>query len=395
MRHDDGDGSAEWPQWAPRTEVGRWRSGIAGRCDLERLKRAVESMEDGLFILDRDGTITFANQAARRLLDGLDAGQHHVDPAACCRRRCGRTVSCRRCLANPAQLGQPAVFSLGERVYEIHATRLGDSGELHEEQVFVSRDVTERKRLEELEAHRECLSVVGEVAAVLAHEMSNPLAAISLFSQMLLDELQATPPLRSYVEVIHRNTLGCNRTLRSILDMAAAAPATAVEFEAPDLVGEVVELLQPVARHNRVALEVEAAEDRGHLYADELSLRRALINLVINGIQATAGRVDGAVKIAIFERDDEVVIQVRDNGPGIPVEVQGRIFELFFTTKPPGQGTGLGLPSARQVAEAHGGRLVLATSSGAGSTFELALPRSLAAGEDLAPDGTARGGMVA
>ncbi len=342
------------------------------RVERDRLNTVIHSMDDGLFILDRDGRVTLANAAARELLEELGLGRG-VSPRDCLHgSRAPR--SCFHCLADYRRPVHPCAVACGERVYELQATSLRDAGGEEAERVFVGRDVSERVRQAAQQAHQERLAVLGEVAAVMAHEMNNPLAAISMFSQMLLDGLEESSSLRTHAEVVHRNTVSCKRTIRSLLDMASTASPVDEDFDVRDLVDDVVELLGPVAGRGGTVLRVDTEADDGLVHADELQLRQALVNLVMNAIQAVGGE-EGEVTVGTADHPDDLVIRVSDNGPGIPAALQEQVFEPFFTTKRPGEGTGLGLPTTRRIVESQGGRLTLVASSPAGATLEIVIPR--------------------
>lgn len=322
------------------------------RIDRDRLETVIHSMEDGLFILDRDGLPTLANTAAGDVVRGL--AEHLAD------------------FHQPAQVCEVAI---GPRIYDLRATPLRDRDGREVERIFVSRDITERIRQAARQSHQERLSVLGEIAAVMAHELNNPLAAISMFTQMLLEELDGSSPLHHHAEVIHRNMISCKRTIRSLLDLTAASQPSSGDLDVRDLVDDVVELLRPLASRSGTELRVDAEAEDGRLHADEIQLRQALVNLVMNAVQAVAPEGGGEVLVGTLERGGDLVIRVRDNGPGIPAELRERVFEPFFTTKPPGEGTGLGLPTTRRIVEAQGGRLVLCEPAAGGAVFEMVLVR--------------------
>ncbi len=350
------------------------------RFERDRLSTVIQSMEDGLFILDREGRTTLANAAAKDVLHELSKGRRGQSPQDC--GHVGSTPrNCLECLASFKRPVQACVVTIGERTYDIHATSLRDHREDHSGEeagrVFVSRDVTERMLQAAQQAHQERMLVLGEIAAVMAHEMNNPLAAISMFSQMLLDGLDDSSPLYAHAEVVHRNTLSCKRTIRSLLDMARTSPSHSEAFDVRDLVADVVEFLRPVAERGQTTLNVDAEANEGLVDGDEIQLRQALVNLVMNAVQAGGTAERGVVMIGTLDRGEEIVIRVRDKGPGIPEELRERVFEPFFTTKPAGEGTGLGLPTTRRIVEAQGGRLILCPGSGAGTTLEIVLPRLL------------------
>ena len=111
--------------------------------------------------------------------------------------------------------------------------------------------------------------------------------------------------------------------------------------------------------------------DDGLIHSDELMLRQALVNLVMNAIQALEGIQDPVVNLGTEDRASLLVVTVSDNGPGIPSDLRERVFEPFFTTKPPGEGTGLGLPTTRRIVTSLGGDLRFHDRPGGGTVFEI------------------------
>ncbi len=348
------------------------------RHERDRLNTVIHSMEDGLFILDVQGAVTLSNDAAEEVLAELEKGRRGVGPRDCLgERRSPR--SCFSCLADFGHRPHACTVVIGTRTFEIHATPLKNAAGDEVARVFVSRDVSERMRQSAQQAHQERMSVLGEVAAVMAHEMNNPLAAISMFSQMLLKGLDEESPLRTHAEVINRNTESCNRAIRSLLDMATTSQSEEADFDLRDTVDDVVQLLSPIAEGKKIMLVVDTEADDGLMLSDELMLRQALVNLVMNAIQAIEGREDGVVTLGTKERHGDLVVTVEDNGPGIPPELRERIFEPFFTTKPPGEGTGLGLPTTRRIVTALGGELQFFDRQGGGTIFEIHLRKKAVA----------------
>jgi signal transduction histidine kinase len=344
------------------------------RFERDRLNTVIRSMEDGLFILDSSGRVTLSNAAAKPVLKALS----EITEASSrlqCRNQEGGVIDCMRCISDFHHDVQACVVAVGSRVYEINGAVLPGPVEAFSGKVFVSRDVTDRVRQAKKEAHQERLSVLGEIAAVMAHELNNPLAAISMFSQMLLKGLDADGKLRSHAEVIHRNTESCKTTIRSLLDMATTSTSEFTEFDMRQLVVDVRQLLEPVAQRSGVTVRAGAQAENPLAFGDELQLRQVAVNLVMNSIQAFEGRKGGAVVIETAARGDEVAIIVRDNGPGIASEVRQHIFEPFFTTKPPGDGTGLGLSTSRRIVAAQGGTLSLVESGPGRTVFEIVVPR--------------------
>jgi signal transduction histidine kinase len=344
------------------------------RFERDRLNTVIRSMEDGLFILDAAGHVTLSNVAARPVIDALSKTIRDKAGLECERSEVAGK-NCFECIADFRNDVQGCTVTVGSRVYEINGAVLSGPREAAAGKVFVSRDVTVRVRESEQQAHQERLSVLGEIAAVMAHELNNPLAAISMFSQMMLKGLDTGSGARSHAEVIYRNTESCKATIRALLDMATTSTTQSDEFDVDQLVADVTQLLAPVAQRAGVKVRMGARASTPQVFGDELQLRQAVVNLVMNAIQACANVEMGHVTVDTLDRGDDVVLIVRDNGPGIPDEVRGHIFEPFFTTKPRGYGTGLGLPTSRRIVDAQGGRLTLVESGPRGTVFEIVVPR--------------------
>lgn len=281
----------------------------------------------------------------------------------------------RACLADFCKPARPCVVTVEGRIYELRVTPMYSSAGEEAARVCVLRDITEARRAATWQAHQERLSVVGEIASAIAHELNNPLTAITMFSQMLLDQLERGSEVHQFAEVIHRNTLACRQTLLGLLETTRNAPAERVEIGAGALVEDVIELLRPLAARMRVELRALGEAGEESVYADEHQLRQALVNLVMNAIRAAGESAGGEVRIGTETRGQDVVIRVEDNGSGVPAALADRIFEPFFTTRAAGEGTGLGLSISRRIIETHGGRLVLCPGAGQGAVFEIRLPR--------------------
>ena len=355
------------------------------RFERDRLNTVIRSMEDGLFIMDAEGRITLSNVAARPVLEAL--AKTGVERALIhCNEGSGSAGNCLHCIADFSNDVQGCVISVGTKVYEINGAVLPGPHEAIAGKVFVSRDVTLRVRQSEREAHQERLSVLGEIAAVMAHELNNPLAAISMFSQMLLKGLDTGSQMRSHAEVIYRNTDSCKATIRALLDMATTATADYDQFDVNQMVADVSQLLEPVAHRGGIAVRLGRQAQDPRVFGDELQLRQVVVNLVMNAIQACGHNGGGEVLVDTEDRGEEVAVLVRDNGPGISVEDRERIFEPFFTTKPPGEGTGLGLPTSRRIVDAQGGRLTLLETGHGRTVFQIMMPR-----QDVSPARPPRG----
>jgi two-component system NtrC family sensor kinase len=216
------------------------------------------------------------------------------------------------------------------------------------------------------------LAVLGEVAAVMAHELNNPLAAISLYNQMLATELAENESVQENVEVIQRNVESCKRTIRDLLDYSNNQTPAIGAVDVNATLEDVSSFLRLLRERSNVRITLDLAPLPLEVKMDEIQLRQIFVNLLVNAIQAI-GPGGGEVSVKSSREDGYAAVDVVDSGCGIPAEMRQRIFRPFFSTKERGEGTGLGLPTARRITEMHGGTLQLLESSPAGSRFRVRL----------------------
>ena len=256
--------------------------------------------------------------------------------------------------------------------------------------VAIRHDITPRKLAEEQvlqqasELQRAAqLSFVGELAAGLAHEIKNPLAGIQGAVDILIRRRAKNDPEREALEGMRHEVERIDSTVRALLDRARPRLVSVRASSLTDIVGRAVNLARAQLTNTatcgrRVNIEFEPSADPITIPIDPAQIEDAVLNLIINAIEAADG--DGQVKIRIArsendraeEFEDEAIVEVSDNGRGISEEDLTRIFNPFFTTRP--GGTGLGLPAVRRIAQAHGGRVEVKSSPGKGSTFTVRLP---------------------
>ena len=339
------------------------------RIERDRLSAVIHSMEDGLLILNAEGRVTLANARARPLVRALEKAP--IKRLECARETIA-PAACLACLADLHHGHQSCVIEHGERIYDVHATALPAAPGRDGGRLCVSRDVTERIRQQESQAHQERMAVLGEVAAVMAHELNNPLAAISMFSEMMEEQLPSDSALYESASVIRRNVSACKRTIHALLDLAARGRPEHAPFDMEALIEDAAALLRPIHQRAGVTVNTTSRVEDASLVGDELRIRQVLVNLMMNAAQACNGR--GAIDIEIADQGEHLVVDVKDSGGGIRPEHRERIFEPFFTTKGPGAGTGLGLSTSRRIVEEHGGTLACLDVKH-GAVFRIRLPR--------------------
>lgn len=224
--------------------------------------------------------------------------------------------------------------------------------------------------IEEKLRRAEKLSTLGEMAAILAHEIRNPLGSIRGTAEILKDDYKPGDPKYEFIEIQIRETERLNRVVEDFLHMARPQPADMRPCRVQDELETILFLVSNDARERRIKLVLQPPEVPLVIRADGEKLRQAFLNIAINALQATPP--GGCVTISTACRTAWCEILFRDTGPGIDVETLGRIFEPFFSTKP--DGTGLGLAITRKIIESHGGTLQVESEADRGTTVTVRLP---------------------
>lgn len=231
----------------------------------------------------------------------------------------------------------------------------------------------EVKALEAEVLHRERLSALGNLAAAVAHEVRNPLNAISMGLQRLKVEFQPTDAQEHYsrlTELMLGEAQRLNSIVEQFLSLARPIEINAEALPLPEILKELAALQDSEAKRSKVQIRVVAAPNLPALKADPDLLTQVLLNLMLNGLQAMPD--GGTLTLEAKNSNGNFLIAVTDTGTGITAENQRRIFEPYFTTK--AKGTGLGLAISRRIIEAHGGTITVSNQAGGGCRFEISLP---------------------
>ncbi|MEZ4413072.1 MAG: PAS domain S-box protein [Gemmatimonadales bacterium] len=234
----------------------------------------------------------------------------------------------------------------------------------------IARDVTDEQRLREQLGHTEKLAALGRLVSGVAHELNNPLAGISALAQALILDEPLDDGSQRVVESIRVEATRAAQIVTDLLAFARQRPLRRAEVDLGALVRDVIDTNGE--RIGRWALE--CAPDLPAAHADPDQIRQVVLNLLSNG--AHAMRATGASgTVRVWADGPLLLLEVLDDGPGIPPDVMARIFEPFFTTKPAGEGTGLGLSISHGIIRAHGGDIRAENRPGGGARFWFELPR--------------------
>lgn len=363
--------------------------------ELETKRQEIQSILDGITDIVADVSLDFrirtVNQSFFKLFPIANPRN-----ALCYRTFRNRSRPCRDCPLLEAQrtnrpCRQTVILPLlgKNHQFEITASPLRNANGSPISILIVKRDITLEKEYQAKYYHAEKMATIGLLAAGVAHEINNPLAAISGFAEGLkrrLPRLQSAlaqadgfqdlaVDFEEYVGTILNECDRCRDIVQGLLTFSPRQNAEFARVDLNQLVEDVLRLLQHQLRRYppdsvRLALAASAPEARG--VAPEL--KQVVLNLVLNGLDAI--RDGGQITLLTAPSgEQEVVLHVVDTGCGIAPEHMAKLFEPFFTTKPAGQGTGVGLSTCYNIIRQHDGEIQVASKSGRGSTFTVRLPR--------------------
>ncbi len=361
-------------------ELGKAVEGLTA--ERRQLDELVNGISDGVVLVDVGLKVVTANRA---FIERLPAGAWHgrgashgdLAGAAGFSSDDGATSLAQRALASGAlekaivRAGGPR----GERVEEIYAQSLrGHDGSVTAV-IEVWRDITDRMALEAGLEQSERLAAVGILASSVAHEVGNPLAAITTAVEGLLrrlDEPGAREPaeMREYLGIVLRQVSRCHQVTERLLGFARVPGRQLVEVDAAAAVREVLALVAPQALQQRVEVRTDL-EGPAMALADDLLLQQVFLNLVLNALQAMPS--GGVLTVGASTAPTEVQVTVADTGPGVPESSRRHLFQPFRRARPDGSGTGLGLFISEALVRRCEGTLSLESSPGRGAVFTVRL----------------------
>lgn len=344
------------------------------------LETIFQSIQEGVMVIDNEGRLLYANKAAE-LLTGIDAGK-------------GRGRSIVRSLREwdwehlldlqEADNGwarmvtrEVETFYPEHRFISVYATPFNEAGRIEKAVLVILRDVTEDHREAASAIESERSDAVKLLAAGVAHEIGNPLNALTIHLQLLAREIRETPPdvagrLGGLVEVAQTEVSRLDTIITQFLRAIRPSKPVLAPEHPEEVLQETLRLLRTELENRRISVSVDIPSFVPTVMLDRSQIKQVFFNLFKNALEAMP---DGGSLQAVFGVTDVfVVISLIDTGSGIPPEELGRVFDPYHTTK--AGGTGLGLMIVRRIIEDHGGEIELASKPGAGTCFKILLPRS-------------------
>ncbi len=366
----------------------RKRSDEALRVSEESYRAIFDAAEDSIFVHDIEtGAIVDVNRKACATFGYTREEFRHIDVGSLGSGEPPYTQQDAMGLIARAAAGEEQrVDWLGRskdgslRWHEVFVKRVTIGGQ--DRVLALARDITEKKRsAEELARQRESsyqrekLAALGSLLAGVAHELNNPLSVVVARAVMLEEE--SYPAAQVAASKIRTAAERCARIVRTFLAMARQQPPERGPVAVNEVVSAALDMTAYTVRTSSIEVALDLARDIPPILADPDQLHQVLLNLIVNAQQVLQDR-PGPRRIRVASRYDPgagvIRIAVADNGPGIPEHLRARVFEPYFTTKPTGLGTGMGLAVSHGIIEAHGGALTLDCPEMGGAVFTITLP---------------------
>ena len=349
----------------------------------------VASMRNGVLAVTRDGAIAVMNPEAYRIFglvpNPADIGRAYADVLRMHPDMVRVMVSAFELSHLPNRV-ELRLKSTGRVIgYTLSLIR-DEAGEIAGAALFF-KDLTRVEQLEERERLRDRLAALGEMAAAMAHELKNPLAGIEVMAGLLRRKVGDSPDAQSIIADIISEAKMANATVVEMLDYVRPVRLERGRTSIAQVLHTAASMAESKARRGDVEVELAVPDDLPAIQGDEHQLCQVFTNLVINAFEAMNGQ--GRIRISAWagtveqehtQRGDGLasvpmlIVEIADDGPGIPDDLKDRVFNAFFTTK--AQGSGLGLAIVRKIIDAHDGRIDVTSSSGQGTRFTVTLPVS-------------------
>jgi PAS domain S-box-containing protein len=343
----------------------------------ENMSQVMAGLEDGLLLFTADGRNVLASPSVEKFLG--------VKPDALLGQRASEIFPAEHPLR--AGGGLRLEGDLLERVEGAEAVmngstgrrRVGASVQVIEEggsrmgALVTLRDLDSLERIGSQLEVSERLAALGRVTAGVAHEVKNPLNSMRLWIENLKEAVpQEQEVARQGLKILDSEIDRLDRVVRTFLDFNRPVELRLEETSLGELLLEVVAVAQPQINKSGVRATLECAEDVPPVRADRPLLKQALLNLVLNACEAMPE--GGALTLAVRAAGDRAQITITDAGRGIPPEYHGKIFQLYFTTRP--GGSGIGLATTFRIVQMHGGSIDFTSEVGRGTSFTIELPAS-------------------
>ncbi|MCF6092479.1 ATP-binding protein [Microaerobacter geothermalis] len=351
----------------------------------KRLDTVVSGLGMGLILLDHDFKLRWVNKTIENWFG---------DPDYLIGKHCGQTIGrdCGFCESCPA-LTKEIVLEDSKEIVTTRVIRgktryfrhqvfvLHSSKQEHSSYLEVIEDITEKREMELMVHQADKLAAIGLLASGLAHEINNPLGVLSIYSEDLQDRLKEedvnqlyqSGEIERYLETIQKQIDRCKTITQNLLNFSRKSTKELEPVSVHETINEVTVLLHHKIKKNHILLEQNFASKDPLVLAKSGEIHQVILNILTNAIDAVEGK-QGVIQISTYDAKGKLYIEIKDNGIGITEEERKRVFEPFYTTKPPGKGTGLGLSVCYGLIKNLGGNIYLESTWKKGTLVRLEFP---------------------
>ncbi|MGI8545959.1 MAG: two-component system sensor histidine kinase NtrB [Gemmatimonadaceae bacterium] len=356
--------------------------------EAEEHKRFSEEILDmlplGLYVIDRQYRITVWNRKREIGMQGIarqEAIGHaifeilHRQPGDVLRREFDEVFATGRM----QQFQMESASSGTVRTYRLSKIPMRDSAGTVTHVITIGEDITDWVEARERVAQNDKLAAIGRLAAGIMHEINNPLATIAACAESMALETTTPEGSPQYLKIIESEVHRCKRIVDGLLDFSRPRPLERQSLNVNGVVERALFLLAHHARFKQLTVDAQLAPVLPTVHASSEQLIQVMIALLMNAADAMPQYGKVCIRSRIGGRNGRrVIVEVQDEGSGIPRAQMARIFEPFYTTKEPGVGTGLGLAICHGIIADHGGRIEVTSNEGKGTTFRIILPAETA-----------------
>lgn len=351
-------------------------------------KNVIQSTVDGIVVVDTKGNVLIFNEGMERLT-GYSADEimnrghlstfYDIEVAKENMRKMRSDQHGPLGKLNPTSMtvttkdGEEIPVTLSASIITINEKEIGSVGVFTDmREVLQMRKDLEEAHLQLVESER--IASIGKMAAGVAHEINNPLSGILIYAELLRESSKKDPQYSNDISEIIDQTLRCKNIVSELLEFSRQAVGKISSFSLRELTNKTLSLMINQAFFYNISVTTDIDPEIPEVVGDMGQLQQVFTNLFINAADAMEGRGRLTVKARFDPLKKLFIIRVSDTGPGIPEALREKIFEIFFTTKPAGKGTGLGLTITKNIMKLHGGDVKIECPPDGGTTFILQLP---------------------
>ena len=362
-------------------------------------RNVIQSTVDGIVVVDTKGNVLIFNEGMERLT-GYSADEimnrghlssfYDIEVAKQNMRKMRSDHYGPLGKLNPTSMtvttkeGEEIPVTLSASIITIDGKEVGSVGVFTDmREVLQMRKDLEEAHLQLVESER--IASIGKMAAGVAHEINNPLSGILIYAELLKEGLERDPERSKDIQEIIDQTLRCKNIVSELLEFSRQSVGKISSFSLEELLTKTLNLLVNQAFFQNISVTKDLAQDLPAMVGDMGQLQQVFTNLFINGADAMEGRGRLHIQARFHADQNQFVIRISDTGPGIPESLREKIFEIFFTTKPAGKGTGLGLTITKNIIKLHGGDVRIECPPEGGTTFIIELPMGFVEQPDEEP----------